>query len=327
MKDRLQSIDLIKLMAMCMIVGFHTFPLFIPDKLHIANIIYQLCGLGVPLFFMVSGYLLIGKNGIDSKYVLRKIFYIIRFVLIIGSIFWLKHTIAHPNEAIAQLPVFLFGGLVQQGQLGLFWFLGALIILYIALIPLNRLHGTKDYNIYILSVCLSASITISILNLGGLWNRQSIETNIPQVTRIYTWISYFMLGGLLKTKSFQVKSRHILLAIVIYLAYHHFTIDYTYPYKEEYFYCSIPTLLLTTLLFRYISNINVNSCIVAQSSSLFLPVYVLHGTVLYYFITLVPSIKNFNGGCLIAYMCVLLSSISLSLIIMRFDIAKNIFKI
>lgn len=55
-KQRNLSIDLIKVIAMFAVIGLHTSKA--SEDWRIANIIYETDVVAIPLFFMVSGYLL-----------------------------------------------------------------------------------------------------------------------------------------------------------------------------------------------------------------------------------------------------------------------------
>lgn len=69
-KDRIQSLDFIKIIAMLSVMGLHSTYSFI-DESHIgvADIIYRTSVIAIPLFFMVSGFLLLGRTKVDYRYV------------------------------------------------------------------------------------------------------------------------------------------------------------------------------------------------------------------------------------------------------------------
>lgn len=82
MKERDQSIDLVKIIAMMMVLLLHTGVVRgwsggygpVPE-------VYQIAGIAMPLFLMASGYLLAGKTA-TLKYCARKIWGILRFTFI-----------------------------------------------------------------------------------------------------------------------------------------------------------------------------------------------------------------------------------------------------
>lgn len=85
MNKRNLQLDLIKLVAMCGVMCLHTQIWYIENP--IAHFFYVTAVVSIPLFFMTSGYLLLGKDNIDCRYSLRKILGIFRFVAIVTVFF------------------------------------------------------------------------------------------------------------------------------------------------------------------------------------------------------------------------------------------------
>lgn len=83
-EGRNQSLDLIKVIAMIGVIALHSTKSFInADQLSVADFIYDYGMIAMPLFFMVSGYLLLSRKELNYSYAIRKICGIIRFVAII----------------------------------------------------------------------------------------------------------------------------------------------------------------------------------------------------------------------------------------------------
>lgn len=60
-QPRNQSIDLIKIMAMCLVICLHTTHQYLTSGINdIIFVLYNTSAIAIPLFFMVSGFLLIG---------------------------------------------------------------------------------------------------------------------------------------------------------------------------------------------------------------------------------------------------------------------------
>ena len=106
----------------------------------INTLFYYVCGFAVPVFFMSTGYILLNRDQINFKYSLRKIISIIRVVCLWSLLFFciemmvgvLKNSIAENNFILLFFKI-LIGGLVQRGRLWQFWYLGALICVYMIL--------------------------------------------------------------------------------------------------------------------------------------------------------------------------------------------------
>ena len=88
-KERNQSVDLVKIIAMMGVMALHTC-LGRTDSLS-GFVLSRSFGLSIPLFFMVSGYLMQGRK-IDWRYSVRKVVGILRFTFIICISYWIVHS-------------------------------------------------------------------------------------------------------------------------------------------------------------------------------------------------------------------------------------------
>lgn len=128
-QDRIFGYDLIKTIAIFMIVFYHLggidFGAFEPGHFYLPNLnkfFSALCAAGVPLFLMVNGALVIPKN-LHWKQLLFKVFH-----LLFLFVFWkfvLQYLISFKLLAIADKMVH-------------FWFLGTLSIVYLMSIVLQK---------------------------------------------------------------------------------------------------------------------------------------------------------------------------------------------
>ena len=200
-KSRNLSIDLVKIVAMFGVMCLHsTHSYSIPGQLCFADILYESAVVSMPLFFMVSGYLLIGREKTDYRYAFRKVIGIIRFVSIIVFTFWLARSVYHLQFDFVELFKSLVYPYIQRGQFGVFWYFGAMIILYLLYPAINTLYECHRHAYYaLLSTTLLASYTMFISNLlwGGVFDTCENEPTICQTFRIWISISYFMIGGLI----------------------------------------------------------------------------------------------------------------------------------
>lgn len=84
----------------------------------------------------------------------------------------------------------IFWGFIQKGFFGAFWYLGALMIIYILLLGLTLLSKNK---IRILMQSVLA-ICVSLYSIS-LFVGESVQKYVIQTFRIWTWLFYFLLGG------------------------------------------------------------------------------------------------------------------------------------
>ncbi|MBP3470901.1 MAG: acyltransferase family protein [Paraprevotella sp.] len=160
---RNQSLDLIKTIAMLGVIALHTtYQYMSPGSFGIADIFYETAVISIPLFFMTSGYLLVPRKNISASYVGRKIWGIIRFVCTMVFLFWLWN--AH-KRGIHFDSLFrnLLGALFQEGEQYIFWYFGAMIILYVLLPILCKLYEKylSSYILLLLIIMLCANMISS----------------------------------------------------------------------------------------------------------------------------------------------------------------------
>ena len=80
-KSRNLSIDLVKVVAMMCVMILHIPFMWRADDNLLAFTMSRSAGMAIPLFFMVSGFILFGRKP-DFRYSIKKIIGIIRFVVI-----------------------------------------------------------------------------------------------------------------------------------------------------------------------------------------------------------------------------------------------------
>lgn len=84
MKYRIQTLDLIKIIALLAIIALYSARFFFGSEGDlVACVLYVTGVIGIPLFFMVNGYLMLNKENLNYRYVVRKVFGILKFVTII----------------------------------------------------------------------------------------------------------------------------------------------------------------------------------------------------------------------------------------------------
>ena len=242
MGQRLLSLDFIKLFAMFGVICLHTEMNFYENPL--AQFLYMTAVVSIPLFFMTSGYLLYGKQSVDYHYSAHKIVGILRFVAIMTITFWLLTGMRHGES----FWWFTAGSLIQKGNLGIYWYFGAMMILY-ALLPMQHKLYVKYPKAFLLGTIVLGIVSNCIF-LSNFYGYE-IEENTIQTFRLWNWIFYFNLGGILRR--YTVKSS---LELVLVL----FIFNYLFQYELiplmptvycEYFYCSLPVMLLSFFFFVY----------------------------------------------------------------------------
>ena len=130
---RSQNIDLIKIIAMFCVIGLHSTYSYVDT--YMGNILYRTSVIAIPLFFMVSGYLVLAKKDVNYNYIFRKCFGIIKYVFLITTVVW----IVFGNRTISDYLKTTFGCYLQKGIMGIFWYFGAMLLIYFMTPILNKI--------------------------------------------------------------------------------------------------------------------------------------------------------------------------------------------
>lgn len=283
---RNHNIDLIKIFAMIGVVELHCPPVFAGREFDFVGQFYRFFVVSIPLFFMVSGYLLLGRKNINLRYSLKKIRRIIRFVAIVASAYWLFDVVS--NKATLSLNSYLrylIDPYIGQGEFSTFWFFTALIFLY-ALYPItNRLfpkgHITRG-GIWLIAAMIIIQQTVFFGVL--IWPAEGHVMEYPFILwSPWNWILYFCLGAAVKTRRLDFLGHP--LAVVILFALNVYMQLRLLPcisnWRLDYFYTAIPTIALTAGVFIFIEKLQIrNTKFISAVSSTFLMVYLIHRIVI-----------------------------------------------
>ena len=207
-KEYNYNLSFLKALACIAVIGLHTF-------MSNARILYYLCGFSVPVFFMASGYLIFGKEKITWKYNLIKIMKIIRLILL-----WcvLRYCIVVDARFLLGLDTFdyeieilvedIIGSFIQRGSMWQFWYLGALILIYLMSPFMQKiLEGITNKKaglicIWGIFVVISVSIQLVSMCLG-----QPIQKYVIQTFRIWSWVQYFIAGGVVRYLAMDIVNK------------------------------------------------------------------------------------------------------------------------
>lgn len=214
-KRRYDGLDLIKLIAILMVIATHI-PLYEYDFIKNADLgiyiqfFFKMVTQGVPLFFAVNGFLMFKKDTFDLKqhvWKMMKIFILSIFwslVLIIINLLYDKTPL--DRSVIVDLFLKTSGGSLYTGEI---WFLQAMFSIY-TVYPLLWLVFKNDkrifrYLMYVLlcSLLINKALKICTLILENEIRIKQFNDTISFVNRYsildkYGWfLLYFMIGGYL----------------------------------------------------------------------------------------------------------------------------------
>ena len=188
-KYRNINLDLLKVLACVGVVLLHTTMGGFKEtgSWNLLTYLYYLGTYSIPLFFMVNGYLLLGKREITYSYILQKVKWILITVSSWTFIVWL-----FKRDFTENLIKKIVGSLIQKGYFFQFWFFGALMLIYICLPILKKFLNSKRSFFYSLSLLAVIGL---IFELTNIVLQMPIQTYVIQTFRLWTWLFYYLLGG------------------------------------------------------------------------------------------------------------------------------------
>ena len=333
------NLDLMRVLACIAVVGLHTARL---DGSMLGSVVYCLCGFAVPAFFMTSGYTLLTRKRLPKGYVLGKIAGVMRLAVVWPWVMWLANAAVglivqgEPLQRLSDVPAQIVTNFLQHGNLWQFWYLGATMLLYACLPLLYRLRE-KGWlgRLWACLVVAGVAVVAASSFLG-----RPIQAQLPQMFRLWTWLQYFVLGGLLgsgapprplrRLQGVSMKAHTLLLLaatawIVVYLEWMRWNVLRT-PAKE-WIYDSIFAVLWVVALFTWVMKLRIPRFLqtaIPRLASLTLGVYILHPSVL----MLVAHVyRRFQiPVTLLTCLLVLLLSVLIAYVMSRIPFARGLIR-
>lgn len=203
---RIRAIDLLKLLALAGVVACHsameTDALCGWAFLWWVRIFEMAVVIAIPGFFFASGYVLLGRReNCGYRYVARKCLALIVASFVMGFLIigWRFFSTDAPWFHAADFANEILCSMFKYGLLYVLWFVGALMMVYLLYPLINRLYlYNKRLFGALLLTCLVLMAFFSSAYLLG--NREALwyEPDIPQHYRLWIWVGYFCLGGMMK---------------------------------------------------------------------------------------------------------------------------------
>lgn len=320
-RPRIAGLDAVKLIAMISVVVSHSLNVLIAYKqdLTMSTICHSLTAGGVPLFFMVSGYLLLGRKEITPVYSRRKVFSIMRYVIAVCLVYWGIMALI-PHNGVAFWPGCLeevFRTMTLRGPFTPFWFLWSMAVIY-AVLPV--LHSLYRRHTKVFTLCTGVlgvlCIGLFIAQLCGCRG----EAEIIQPLKMWKWLFFFAAGGVLR--AYPAPRLHwgwIAICAAILNAAQRYYLEPVINDTSNLAFAGSPVSLLFYLaIFCWAVQRKWGGNYVLRTAGvLFMPVYTIH----YIIIQQLTSLHDLGFGSYITYpllICVL--SVSASLILLRLPV-------
>ncbi|MDS6127377.1 acyltransferase family protein [Streptococcus pneumoniae] len=281
-KIRNINLDLLKVLACVGVVLLHTTMGGFKEtgSYNLLAYLYYLGTYSIPLFFMINGYLLLGKREITYLYILQKVKWILITVSSWTFIVWLfyRDFTTNPIKKIV-------GSLIQRGYFSQFWFFGALILIYLCLPIVRQFLNSKRSYLYSLSLLMTIGLIFELLNI---LLQMPIQTYVIQTFRLWTWFFYYLLGGYIAqfTKE-EIESRFknwmkiasillllispIILFFIAKTTYHNFFAEYFY----DILLVKVVSVGIFLTIFSLVLNENSNKWIIFLSNQI-MGIFIIH---------------------------------------------------
>ena len=187
---RIYSIDFLKVVATLFVIRLHS-----GIGSYCPAYTYYLAGCAVPLFFMTNGAFVLNRKPMTWSYAYLKIIKLFRIILLWSLIYVIAYFLY--KNTYLNIVCFIFDSLLQKAALGNFWFLGALILIYLILPILHQIFNCQQHSPLVLAIglggiCVLFDLVSVILFKNG---HATIAKMVPQICRLWTWLFYFCLGA------------------------------------------------------------------------------------------------------------------------------------
>ena len=313
---RIAGLDIAKCIAMFCVVLLHfSFSTrAFPNSLS-ANAITSLTAICVPLFFAVNGALLLRKP-LDTKKHIQRLLRVVILALIwrLLTICFVVVVLGNTIPSLRDIVFSLLGGNPDGWSLGHFWFLNALIAIYLFLPALKALYDASNRiplwfvcgTIFVFTSCLdSVKAILEIVDAADVHNYASLLSALPTLNIFgsYGYVVLYFVGGALIADVFEGKINNKLAEkltpnMAIFLSFisaiwivvlQHFQHVYLgVNFSITYGYWLIPTIILTLMVLYLCMHIqtikypSLSRLVTALGSSTF-GIYMLHFPLIWLF--------------------------------------------
>ena len=214
---RILYLDGVRSLAIILVVLGHLIRSFSKDFFtwQICSGVFSLTRIGVPLFFTVSGALLLTRKH-DIKLFLEKRFkrvvmpfsFWIIVYLILGILIW------HYQPTLTYFTSVIFG---SNDLSSLFWFIWSLIGVYLLIPVLSSF--IREYDEFGFKYLIIITIILSILYTIGFFNTQQIKYDFRIIFNFFPVLGYFIMGSYIQNHKFNISNNKMfMIGILMFVA-------------------------------------------------------------------------------------------------------------
>ena len=203
---RILYLDEVRSLAIILVVMGHIVRLYSNDFTSwlICSGIFSLTRIGVPLFFTVSGALLLTRKHVIKEFLEKRFkrvmlpfaFWIIVYI-ILGVIIW--HNILTPDYCL--------GIILGSNELSTpFWFIWSLLGIYL-LIPMIS-SFIREYDIFAYEYFIVITLVLSLLFTIGFFQIPQAQFEFRVIYNFFSVLGYFILGSCIHNTVFYTSKRN-----------------------------------------------------------------------------------------------------------------------
>lgn len=213
---RILYLDEVRSLAIILVVLGHIVRYYSNDftSWMICSGIFSLTRIGVPLFFMVSGALLLTRKHVIMEFLKKRFkrvvlpfaFWIIVYI-ILGVVIW----------QYALTPQYCFEIILgSNGLSSPLWFIWSLLGIYL-LIPIIS-SFIREYDIFAYEYCIVITLVLSLLFTIGFFQIQQAKFDFRVIYNFFSVLGYFILGSCIHNTVFYTSKRNsFLIGLVLFI--------------------------------------------------------------------------------------------------------------
>lgn len=278
-KTREYAFDILRVISMIMVIIIHIANVYcrsfgmISTKSYLISLIFNtICRVSVPIFFMISGSLLLDRSFNKEKYLKRVLKYVV--LIVVWDIIYLVWEYFYLGVTYDKLYM-----LVIDPYRAHLWFLYTILVLY-AIQPLLKLIMDKSNNV-VKIILLTVWIILSLASM--------LNPYVAKFFTIFSYIGYFIIGKYLYDfiKKYDLRKYNISLILIMIICFSiSIWMNYSLSIKLNQFYnlffaYRTPFIMISSfaLYVLIISNYRKDSLnkFITGLSDLSLGVYLIHG--------------------------------------------------
>lgn len=278
-KTREYAFDILRVLSMVMVIIIHIANVYcrsfgmISTKSYLISLIFNtICRVSVPIFFMISGTLLLDRAFNIEKYIKRILKYVI--LIVVWDVIYLVWEYFYLGVTYDKLYM-----LIIDPYRAHLWFLYTILVLY-AVQPLLKLILDKSNNV-VKIILLTIWI---LLSLGSM-----INPYVAKFFTIFSYIGYFVVGKYLYDfiKKYDLRKYNVSLILIMIICFSiSIWMNFSLSVRLNQFYnlffayrtpfIMLSSFALYTLIISNHRKDNLNKFIIGLSD-LSLGVYLIHG--------------------------------------------------